>query len=238
MKMITKTAGISEIFSSLQGEGTHFGERHLFIRFERCNIHCEYCDELDKPGTELNVEAILEEVKRLEREEGPHSFISLTGGEPLFYLPFLNLLIPELRRLGFKLYLETSGILWKPLREVIGWVDVVAMDMKPASVTKEKNFFKEHRKFLEIARWREVFIKMVISKEIDAEEFRELCMIVKEIDPKIPLLLQPISAGDFEGHDDPELMELLRKLQRLAMAGESLANVRIVPRLHKILKIR
>ncbi len=234
--MLVKTAGISEIFSSLQGEGTHLGEKHLFIRFEKCNIHCEYCDELDKPGTDLSIESVLSEVKKLEDEAGPHAFISLTGGEPLFYGSFLKSLCPELRKLNFKLYLETSGILWKPLSEVIQWMDVIAMDMKPASVTKEKNFYEEHRQFLKIARNHETFVKMVISKEIDAREFQELCAILCEADCRIPLILQPISEKNREGHDDPELMRLLSELQQIA--GASLQNVRIVPRLHKILKIR
>jgi organic radical activating enzyme len=61
--MTTKTVGISEIFSSWQGEGPHLGERHLFIRFERCNVHCEYCDELWKPASEMELASILEEVE-------------------------------------------------------------------------------------------------------------------------------------------------------------------------------
>ena len=51
-------ARISEIFSSLQGEGTHVGERHIFIRFEECNIHCTYCDELGKPAEWMRIEEV------------------------------------------------------------------------------------------------------------------------------------------------------------------------------------
>ena len=228
-------AHISEIFSSLQGEGTRLGERHLFIRFEECHIHCEYCDELDKQGMAMTLEQVMETVHKLEKEEGPHSFVSLTGGEPLLYLSFLKPLMPRLKKDGFRIYLETNGILCSALQEVIGWCDVIAMDMKPASVTKERSFEEEHRKFLQIAKAKETFIKIILSREIDIKEFQNLIQLGYEEARQVPVLLQPISA-EVEGHDDPHLMELLMELQRIAL--ELLTNVRIVPRLHRILKIQ
>ena len=35
---------IREIFSSIQGEGTHIGEKHVFVRFCKCNLKCDFCD--------------------------------------------------------------------------------------------------------------------------------------------------------------------------------------------------
>ncbi|MBI4115604.1 MAG: 7-carboxy-7-deazaguanine synthase QueE [Candidatus Omnitrophica bacterium] len=234
----TREARISEIFSSLQGEGTHLGERHLFIRFEECHIHCEYCDELDKPARVMTLDETVETVQKLEKEEGPHSFVSLTGGEPLLYLSFLSRLLLRLKTLGLRTYLETNGILWQALEAVIGWCDLIAMDLKPASVTKERSFLKEHARFLEIASTKEIFIKIILSKEIDLQEFQELIQLVKRIAPKTPVILQPISSLEdgLEGHEDPELMQLLGELQR--MASRQIAQVRITPRLHRILKIR
>jgi 7-carboxy-7-deazaguanine synthase len=233
--MIEQTAAVSEIFSSLQGEGTHLGERHLFLRFEACNIHCEYCDELGKPGYDFDLNSTLESLKRLNLEFGPHPFLSLTGGEPLLYTPFIKSLIPHLKELRLKIYLETNGILAKPLREVIRQVDVVAMDVKPASVTKERSFIKEHEEFLNISVQKETFIKMVCSEEIDLNEFAELCAMIGRVDAKVPLILQPIS-GEIEGHENPALMNLLSELQSVGLG--ILKDVRIVPRLHKILKMR
>ena len=233
--MASQTAAISEIFSSLQGEGTHLGERHLFLRFEACNIHCEYCDELGKPGYDFDLNSTLESLKRLDLEFGPHAFVSLTGGEPLLYTPFIKTLLPRLKELNLRAYLETNGILAKPLREVIDQVDVVAMDVKPASVTKERSFLKEHEEFLKISIQKETFIKMVCSEEIDLNEFVELCAMIGRIDPQVPLILQPIS-GEIEGHEDPVLMNLLGELQSVGLG--ILKDVRIIPSLHKILKVR
>lgn len=230
-----ETANISEIFSSLQGEGTRAGEKHIFIRFQECHIHCRYCDELDKPGKPYTIEEVLNRVEALGIEGGPHRFVSLTGGEPLLYLKFLRPLIQRLRAAGHRIYLETDGILWKTLAESIDLYDCIAMDMKPASVTGERNFFEEHEKFLSAAAVREVFVKMVLSKEIDLAEFDRLIAIIQKVDRRIPLILQPITT-EIEGHEDEELMELLNRLQ--VRGAQLLENVRIVPRLHKILGIR
>ena len=229
------SARISEIFSSLQGEGPYAGERHIFIRFEECNIHCTYCDELEKIGVETSLEDVMTTVLKLEAEDGPHSFVSLTGGEPLIYLQFLKPLLARLKAEGFQTYLETSGILWQALQNVISDCDVIAMDLKPASVTGERNFYEEHREFLRLAKSKPVFAKMVASKAISVEEFDELIDVVREEAPEMPVILQPVS-GTIEGHEDPGLMKLLVELQRRAM--REIPDVRIVPRLHKILKIR
>lgn len=241
-------ARISEIFSSLQGEGTHLGERHLFIRFEECHIHCEYCDELDKPARTQSIEEVIEAVARLEKEEGPHRFVSLTGGEPLLYVNFLSPLLLRLKALGLRIYLETNGILWQALESVIGGCDVIAMDLKPASVTQERSFLAEHRRFLEIARVKEVFIKIVLSQEIDIQEFQGLIQLVRDVARETPVILQPMSrprviAGhplpfgeEKEGHEDPELIRLLGELQRLA--ARIIPDVRILPRLHRLLDLR
>ncbi len=211
------------------------GERHLFLRFEACNIHCDYCDELGKPGFDFDVDSVLQKLIEAEREYGPHSFVSLTGGEPLLYVSFLKLLLPKLKAHGFRNYLETNGILWKALDQVIEWTDVIAMDLKPASVTKERSFIEEHEIFLTHSLEKETFIKIVCSKDIDLTEFSDLCRMVSRVERKIPVILQPISTH-VEGHEDPELMRLLGELQTLALG--ILPDVRIVPRLHKILKIK
>ena len=113
------------------------------------------------------------------------------------------------------------------------------MDLKPASVTKEKSFLKEHRRFLETARAKEVFIKIVLSESIDIQEFQTLIKMVQDMAPETPVILQPVSPPEGtipEGHENAELMQLLGELQRLA--SRMIPNVRVMPRLHKILKIR
>src|SRR3989338_4150854 len=89
-----KETEISEIFSSLQGEGPYLGVKQIFVRFGRCNMHCVYCDELEKMKEErftvYSSESLLREIETLETEKGEHHSVSLTGGEPLFYAAFLR----------------------------------------------------------------------------------------------------------------------------------------------------
>jgi len=231
----SQSSRISEIFSSIQGEGIHFGERHLFIRFEECHIHCTYCDELEKPGQWLTLNDVVGKVLEMDREEGPHSYVSLTGGEPLLYVNFLKPLMMQLKAHRFHTYLETNGILWKALEEVIGWCDCIAMDMKPASVTKEKNFDEDHFRFLEIANSKNTFVKIVVSKDIDINEFENEIRIVSSINQKIPVILMPIST-EREGHEDPYLLQVMLHLQRVGL--KYVNCVRIIPRFHKIMNLR
>ena len=230
-------ARLSEVFSSLQGEGPRAGEKHIFVRFEECHIHCRYCDELGKPAADWELTRTVDEVLRLEREEGPHRFVSLTGGEPLLYLRFIQPLAEMLKKRGFRIYLETDGILWQALEQMAPLCDVIAMDMKPASVTGEKNFDPEHEKFLETALRHgcETFVKIVIDRSLDISEFEAQVNILARLAPETVLVLQPLS-GDEEGHEDENLMRMILELQRLA--SRRLCNVRIIPRLHRILKMR
>ena len=143
-KPITKSvAEITEIFSSLQGEGLYVGERHLFVRFGGCNLTCQYCDEKGKTPKTMTSEEVLDYVKNVDLISGPHSYISLTGGEPLMSGAFLLKLCPELKSEGFKLYLETNGTLVEEMKNLMPFVDVISMDVKPASVTKGKSWLDE-----------------------------------------------------------------------------------------------
>src|SRR3989338_900100 len=120
---------ISEIFSSLQGEGPYLGVKQIFVRFGRCNMHCHYCDELEKMKkeafTEYSLDRLLEEIDSFEIERWPHHSVSLTGGEPLFYTRFLKNLMPKLKEKGFVTYMETNGTFPAELKEVIKWTDII-----------------------------------------------------------------------------------------------------------------
>jgi len=211
------------------------GERHIFLRFEECHIHCKYCDELDKIGVEIERSAAAEGILLCDRKDGPHRFISYTGGEPLLYLKFLKPLMTEMRGHGFKNYLETDGILYKALEDVIDLCDCIAMDLKPSSVTGEKDFSREHELFLKIAARKETFIKIVLSNEIDTDEFDKLIDIVVRTAPALTVVLQPLS-GKTEGLYDPVLMDRIMELQKRSL--RNLSDVRIMPRLHKLIGVR
>ena len=79
-------AEVSDIFSSVQGEGIFVGAKQIFVRFRQCNLACSFCDEpWQKEAKSYSSLELMTEVKYLDLNKGPHHSISLTGGEPLMY---------------------------------------------------------------------------------------------------------------------------------------------------------
>ena len=229
---------ISEVFSSLQGEGPYLGVKQIFVRFGRCNMHCGYCDELEKMKEDAfktyDVNKLVREIETFEKENGGHHSISLTGGEPLFYTPFLLNFLPKLKEKGFTTYLETNGTLPKELSKVIQWCDIFAMDIKPSSSTGDRSFYKEHKEFLKIAIAKDVFVKVVVTPETLPGEIKKCVEIVKNINPKIPFIFQPLS--DPFGINTKALQLIEKELFREAQ--KYLLDVRVIPQLHKIWGVR
>jgi 7-carboxy-7-deazaguanine synthase len=96
---------VTEIFLSIQGEGTRAGRPCTFVRFTGCDLRCGYCDTAYAfhGGRELTRVEILAEVARR-----PAKLVLLTGGEPT-----LQRELPELARdllaLGHEVAVETHG---------------------------------------------------------------------------------------------------------------------------------
>lgn len=211
------------------------GERHIFIRFEACPMACAYCDESDKKAGKMSLVHVLQEVTKLEKKAGPHAYVSLTGGEPLLYADFLKPLCAALKRRSFRILLETSGVLWRELSRIVEACDTIAMDFKLSSVTRQKDFLKEHKKFLEIAKRKETYIKIVVSKGINVREYDRHLHMAARVAPQVPVFLQPVSHGK-GSYPDPGLMRLLDKLQRIG--AKRLSDVRVGIQLQKLMNIR
>ena len=83
---------ITEVFSSIQGEGKLLGRRQIFIRFSGCNLGCNYCDTIKSRdplyGEVIFIDELFSRIKKLITPDF-HS-ISLTGGEPLLHANFIN----------------------------------------------------------------------------------------------------------------------------------------------------
>ena len=240
MKTLNRTnqTEISEIFSSLQGEGPYLGVQQIFVRFGRCNMHCGYCDELDKMKSGafdvMPMDSLLESIAQFEKDKGPHHSVSLTGGEPLFYAPFLRTFLPELKSRGFTTYLETNGTLPGALASVIDFCDIIAMDIKPPSSTGDKDFWDEHEAFLKIASQKDVFVKVVVTPETKAEEIRLSAEITARSNPKSPFIFQPLSDPFGINSKSLELIET----EFLSIARAHLEDVRVIPQMHKIWGVR
>ena len=102
------TINTSEIFYSIQGEGTRAGMPCVFVRLQGCKLRCVWCDTpyaLDhrEKGHSLCLEDIVSYA-----DTNQCRFIEFTGGEPLEQEPVFGF-ISALCESGYTVAVETGG---------------------------------------------------------------------------------------------------------------------------------
>lgn len=123
------TLPISELFLSIQGEGSYSGYPCTFVRLFSCNLRCSWCDsrfswdkKFKHEVVDMTYEELLAQVKKLNCK-----VVEITGGEPLLHkdkiVGFMKLLLER----GYTVLLETNGS--KDMNMVPGGVHIV-MDIK------------------------------------------------------------------------------------------------------------
>lgn len=244
------SAVITEVFSSIQGEGVFTGCRQIFIRFWGCNLNCQYCDtRAGKPPAYCRFEATPgendfrllsnpltagETASRVgELNPSRHHAISLTGGEPLLQASFLSRLIPLLPPARQGIYLETNGTLPEQLTQIIDAIDIIAMDIKLPGTAGIKPCWREHGEFLSlaVAKKKKVLVKIIIA---DYSADQEIDQAIDLVSPYkgIPVILQPVSSA----RGLPQLAPG-RALAIQERALEKLTDVRIIPQTHKYMHL-
>jgi len=169
---------ISEIFYSIQGEGTLVGVPSVFVRVSGCNLRCVWCDT---PYTSWNPEGELQSVAEIRREVELHAgarHVVITGGEPMLFEPVSEL--AAALRDGFHITVETAGTVYRDVA-----CDLMSISPKLANSTP---WLREAGRFAashESARYRpEVLrqlmerypyqLKFVVASEEDLPEIRRI----------------------------------------------------------------
>lgn len=252
-------ASLIEIFSSVQGEGSHVGETTLFVRFGGCDLRCAWCDSettwTRHPDYEVERDAGSGVASRHPNPVDPdalwqhlqgfdlstHRYISVTGGEPLLQPAALRALAERVRSAEPAFWLETHGLRSAALEQVIDWVDVISMDWKlPSDVSRVGakvglSFDDEHEVFLRVARRApECTVTIVVTGKTHDEEWDAACARIASVDPETPLIVQPVTPTQ-RVSEGPEIARLFA-LQRRAM--RHLREVRVIPQMHPILGVR
>lgn len=122
---------ISEIFTSIQGEGLLTGEPTTFIRLQGCEVGCTWCDSKYtwnlKGGKELSIAEIKAQVFEEDVE-----WICITGGEPLEHLADVEALVSAFSATRY-IEIETSGTILLPEDPLFSKITSWVVDLKPPS---------------------------------------------------------------------------------------------------------
>jgi 7-carboxy-7-deazaguanine synthase len=187
---------ITEIFKSIQGEGTRAGLPCVFVRLTGCNLRCTWCDTAYAfyGGAKMELAEIVSRVRSLagatEYSPGDNapqiSLVEITGGEPLLQ-PETPELMRQLLDLGFTVMLETSGerALAGLPHEVIKIVDVKCPDSGEPGTFRPEN--------LE-ALTPDDEIKFVITSRRDYEFAREFTAQHRLLERVRDVLFSPVFA--------------------------------------------
>ena len=187
---------ITEIFRSIQGEGTRAGLPCVFVRLTGCNLRCTWCDTAYAfhGGKKMSVDEVLARVEALagRRSDGRVvvPLVELTGGEPLLQEEIYPL-ADKLLAAGYTVLIETSGerSIARLPKDVIKIVDVKCPDSGEADTFLGSN--------LEFLRAQDE-VKFVISTRRDYEFAREFTKQHRLGDRVKAVLFSPVFA-DPEG---------------------------------------
>jgi 7-carboxy-7-deazaguanine synthase len=217
---------ITEIFKSIQGEGTRAGLPCIFVRLTGCNLRCTWCDTsyAFHGGQTMTVEEVLERVAILNRRPVgvPASLplVELTGGEPLLQKEIYPL-AEHLLDAGYTVMIETSGerFIGDLPKEVIRIVDVKCPDSGEPDTFDMRNLGELNEKDE---------VKFVISSRKDYEFARDFSREHKLEARVHAVLFSPVT-------DDPQgKWQGLEPRELVAWMLEDGLGARLGMQLHKI----
>ncbi|AIC15602.1 radical SAM domain-containing protein [Nitrososphaera viennensis EN76] len=241
-----RTAGtvrLSEIFTSIEGEGVFFGTKTMFVRLAGCPLKCHWCDTPYAIPMDSGYAHTIDEVKEMiscELQENTYK-VNFTGGEPLAQHEAVIELAKFVRKKGVKTYLESACYDSARFAKVLPYIDICKIEFKmkdARAVVDDKyynNLLKNELECLKIATeaGKMPYIKVVVTNSTDVDEFSAL---VKEVfrvaSPKniAGFIIQPSHKTD-----EPVLERLFAFYDAVYPFYD---QVRVVPQLHKIIGAR
>lgn len=231
-------ARISEIFTSIEGEGIFVGKKTLFIRFSGCHLKCKWCDTKYALPLDSGTEYQIDEIEGLIlRELQPFTYkVNFTGGEPLLQTDAVIELADFIKKqTNLKTYIESSCFDSELFSKVLPFIDICKIEFKTADskVVENKdydNLLLNEIKCLELAveNNKTTYIKIVVTNSTDLDSFKNLVYnISKKIKPSdiLSFIIQPS-----HGIDQPSVDKLLNIYD---IVQPIFPEVRIIPQLHK-----
>jgi len=218
---------VSEVFYSIQGEGTRIGERTVFLRCSNCNLKCKWCDTKYSWVTikELSVEVVADKVMEYLKEHNCER-LCITGGEPMLQQ---NALVKLSRLIDPDIYLEEVSVETNctivPGDDVVHELEefvtkwTVSPKLPSSGETFDKDVF-EYFRLNDATEW-----KFVIQDVRDYEEMKRLLNGLCG-----PVILQPVAKVPFD------LLDYLAQLKWLTQKVlEDRLPVKVLPQIHKLM---
>ncbi|HEU4467689.1 MAG TPA: 7-carboxy-7-deazaguanine synthase QueE [Nitrososphaeraceae archaeon] len=231
-------ARVSEIFTSIEGEGIFVGKKTLFIRFSGCHLKCRWCDTKYALPLDSGTEYQIDEIEDLIiRELQPFTYkVNFTGGEPLLQTDAVIKLADFIKKqTNLKTYIESSCFDSELFSKVLPYIDICKIEFKTDDSKVVENevydsLIINEIKCLELAveSNKTTYIKIVVTNSTNLESFKNLVYnISKKIRPSdiVGFIIQPS-----HGVDQPTVNKLLDTYD---IVQSMFPEVRIIPQLHK-----
>lgn len=195
------TLVVSELFTSIQGEGMLTGVPSAFVRVSGCNLRCGWCDtpyaSWDAQGSAMAAD----EVGSWVLGTGVQHAV-ITGGEPMLF-DAIEPLTHRLRSRGVHVTIETAGTIHRPADRLA--CDLLSVSPKLASSTPQAGDPRDptgawrarhEQRRLPIQTLRALLrdfpqhqIKLVVSSPTDLPEIDALLEKLQPVEPGRVLLM-------------------------------------------------
>lgn len=231
-------ARVSEIFTSIEGEGIFVGKKTLFIRLSGCHLKCRWCDTKYALPLDSGTDYQIDEIKDLIiKELQPFTYkVNFTGGEPLLQTEAVIELADFIKKqTNLKTYMESSCFDSELFSKVLPYIDICKVEFKTddSKVVEDEeydNLLLNEIRCLELAveSNKATYIKIVVTNSTNLESFKNLVYnISKKIKPSdiLGFIIQPSF-----GIDQPTVNMLIDTYD---VVQPMFPEVRIIPQLHK-----
>lgn len=236
-------ARVSEIFTSIEGEGIFVGKKTMFIRLSGCHLKCRWCDTKYALPLDSGTDYQIDEIKDLIiKELRPFTYkVNFTGGEPLLQIEAVTQLADFIKRhTNLKTYIESSCFDSELFSKILPYMDICKAEFKTedSKVVKDEdydNLLINEIRCLELAvqNSKTTYIKIVVTNSTKLDSFKNLVYnISKKIKPSdiMGFIIQPSDIID-----QPTVNKLLDIYD---IVQPMFPEVRIIPQLHKVIGAR